>query len=170
MKNIFKLNKNINSLNRKGFSLVEVLIACTLISVTTLSLMSAASKGIELSSKAIRQVQASMLIEEGIEAVKSIRDTNWTTISNLTLGTTYYLSFDSNTNVYSLTTTPVSPVDGMFTRTVVLSAVNRDANDDIVATGTVDTGIKRVDVIVSWNSPSGTTSKNITFYLTNIFN
>lgn len=170
MKNIFKLNKNINYLNKNGFSLVEVLIACTLISITTLSLMSAASKGIELSSRAIRQVQASMLIEEGVEAVKSIRDTNWTTISNLTIDTTYYLSFDSNTNTYSLVTTPVSTIDGIFNRTIILSAVSRDANDDIVSTGTIDMGTKRVNVTVFWNSPGGTTSKNITFYLTNIFN
>jgi len=170
MKNIFKIKKKINYKSRAGFSLVEVLIACVIISLTTLALMSTASKGIELSNRALRQVQASMLIEEGVEAVKSIRDTNWETISSLNLDTNYYLFFDTNTNTWSLSTTPESLVDEIFTRTVILTAVNRDDNDDISPSGTIDTGIKRVNVTVSWPSKNDTISKNITFYLTDLFN
>lgn len=157
MRNIFK----------SGFTLVEVLVACVIISTTILALMSATSKGIELSTKALRQVEANMLMEEGVEATKSIRDTSWTTISDLTLNTNYYLSF---TNAWALGTTPVSKIDGIFTRTIVFSQVYRDSNDDISSSGTLDTGIKKVIVTVNWQSSGGTSSKNITFYLANIFN
>lgn len=168
MKNIFNLNKNTNSLNQ-GFSVVEVLIACMIMSVVTLALMSAASKGIELSNKALKQVQSGLIAEEGVEAVKSIRDNNWTTISNLSVDTDYYLSFDTNSNTWSLSETPVL-VDGTFTRKIVLSEVYRDNNnDDISSSGTLDAGTKRINVSVSWPSPNGTISRDIIFYLTNIF-
>lgn len=151
-----------------GFTIIEVLIACVIISTTTLALMAATSKGIELSTRSLRQVQANMLMEEGVEAVKSIRDTDWTTISNLTLDTNYYLSFNSNT--WTLSTTLVSPIDEIFERAIIFSEVYRDSNDDIAFSGTLDTGIKKVNIIVSWSTSSGTNSKNITFYLANIFN
>ncbi len=165
MKSIFKKNNK-----NTGFTLVEVIIACSIISLVTIALMSSASKGIELSGRALRQTQASMVLEEGVEAVKSIRDNSWTTISNLNLDTNYYLTFNTNTNTWSLGITAVTPVDSIFTRTVVFSAVNRDANDDIASSGTLDTGIKKVNVTVSWQTKTGTNSKNITFYLTNLFN
>lgn len=170
MKNIFYQKKNTNNLRTTGFSLVEVLIAGVIISLTTLALMSAASKGIELSNRAVRQVQANMLIEEGVEAVRSIRDASWTNISNLTLNTNYYLTFNTTTNTWSLDTTPTTPVDEIFTRTVFISAVNRDSNDDIASSGTLDNGTKRVKITVSWPTKNSTISKDITFYLTNFLN
>jgi len=170
MKKFFTKIKNIKSISISGFSVIEVLVACLIMSTITLIVMSGASKGIELSNKALRQVQASQLAEEGVESVKSIRDTNWSTISTLSLNTNYYLTYNTNTNIWSLGTTPVAPVDGIFTRTITFSAVNRDTNDNIASTGTLDTGIKRVNVLVSWSSEGGTNSKNITFYLTDIFN
>ena len=168
MKNIFKIKKNLNYHNKAGFTLIEVLVACVIISTTTLALMSATSKGIELSTRSLRQVQANMLMEEGVEAVKSIRDNNWTTVSSLILNTNYYLSFNANT--WTLGTTIIPPQDGIFTRKIVFSQVYRDSNDDIASSGTIDAGIKMVNVTVSWPSHGGATSKNITFYLANIFN
>lgn len=168
MKNIFKTKKKIIYKNKSGFIIIEVLIACLIISITTIALMSSASKGIELSNRSLRQIQANMILEEGVEAVKSIRDNNWTTISNLTLDTNYYLSF--NTNAWTLSTTLPSPINEIFTRAIVLSPVYRDSNDDIASSGTIDTGIKKVSVTVSWFSLGGAISKNIIFYLANIFN
>jgi Tfp pilus assembly protein PilV len=152
-----------------GFTLVEILVACGIISVTLLSLIASAQKGIELSTQALRQVQASYLLEEGAEATKSIRDANWTNISGLTLGSTYYLSYNTGTNIWSLSATP-NTVDS-FTRIVVITAVSRDGSDDITTSGgTVDTGTKKVTVSVSWPSVSGTLTKTLSFYIANIFN
>lgn len=163
-----KFSKKIS--NQSGFSLVEVLIASMLISLTTLALMSAATKGIELSNKAIRQVQASLLMEEGIEAVKSIRDNSWENISGINLNTPYYLSFDTSSNTWSLMDTPSinpeTPVDGIFTRTIVFKEVKRNDDDDISGTGTLDDRTKEVQVNVVWNS----NSKSMNFYLSDIFN
>lgn len=178
MKIFFYKNKKLISdkkFRNNGFTLIEVLIACFIISVTTLTLMSAASKGIELSSRALRQAQASMITEEGVEAVKAIRDADWSNISSLTLNTNYYLSFNTGSNTWSLSTTPsvnpATPIDGRFTRAIVFSAVYRDGNDDIVASGsTPDSGTKRVTVSTSWQSSGETISKDIVFYISDIFN
>ena len=157
----------------KGFTLVEVLVACAIISTSTFALMSAATKGIQLSNQALRQTQASFLLEEGAEAVKSIRDASWANISSLTLDTNYYLTFNTGTNTWSLGTIAVGTIDGLFTRTVVLSGVSRDGNDDIVTSGGTydDTRTKKVTVNVSWPlSDASTSSKDLSFYISDIFN
>lgn len=156
---------------KKGFSLIEVLVACTILSVSILSLISASTKGVQVSRQALRQTQAVYLLEEGGEAVKSMRNDAWNNISSLTIGTTYYLSFNSGTGKWTTTTTANS-IDSIFTRTVVLSTVNRDiTNDDIVSSGgTVDTLTKKVSVTVSYTLPNNTTStKTLSFYISDIF-
>lgn len=156
--------------NQTGFTIIEVLVACFIMTLITLTLMSAAAKGIELSNQSLRQAQAGLLLEEGAEAVKSIRDTSWPAISGLSLETNYYLYFDSGTNTWSLSTTPLALLDGVFSRSVVISSVYRDSNDEISLSGTLDTGTKKVNVIVTWPNHQNVSSKNLTFYLADIFN
>ena len=152
-----------------GFTIIEVLIACSIISIFIFALMSVASGGIKLSSLALKQTQASFILEEGVESVKSIRDSSWTNISNLTLGTEYYLTFNNTSNFGTLETTS-NTIDSTFTRKVVFSAVYRDANNDIASSGTLDTHAKKVTVTVSWVNSGVTSSKDLSFYLIDIFN
>ncbi len=166
--NNFKKNK-FRQTSTKGFSLVEVLVACAIISVSTFALISSAQKGILLSNQALRQTQASLLTEEGAEAVKSIRDTSWSTISALSLNTNYYLSYNNSTNVWSLGTSPTSLIDSVFTRTVVISAVNRDATDNIASAGTLDSRTKKITINISWPESNGTKTKTLSYYLADIF-
>lgn len=157
----------------KGFSLVEVLIACAVISISIIALMSASTKGIQLSNEALRQTQANLLLEEGAEAVKSIRDASWTNISSITPNTNYYLTFNTGTNTWSLGTTAVGAIDSIFTRIIVLSGVSRDINDDIVSSGGSydDARTKKVTVTVSWPSiDNSASSKDLSFYISDIFN
>ena len=173
----FLVNKN--NTFKKGFTIVEVIIACAIITITVLSLMSAASKGIELSGRALRQSQANTLLEEGAEAVKTIRDQNWSTISALSLNTPYYLFYNINTNVWSLSnslSTPTSsiptyPIDDIFSRQVVFEEVYRDGNDDIQEGGTyLDDSTKKVTISVSFVHSEDEISKDLVFYLADIFN
>ena len=154
----------------KGFSLIEVLIACTILSLSVLSLISASTKGLQVSRQALRQTQVAYLLEEGGEAVKSIRNDAWSNISGLTNGTTYYISFNTGTNKWTTSTTP-NTIDSIFTRTVVISAVNRDSNDDIVTSGgTLDSLTKKVTVTVTYTLPDNiSSSKTLSFYISDIF-
>lgn len=153
----------------KAFALVEVLIACSIFSIIAFSLISSTNKGINLSNVALRQVQASFLLEEGAESVKILRDNNWSNISGYTNNTNYYINFDNNTNTVSLSATP-NNIDGFFTRTIVFEPVYRDSSDDIAPSGTLDANTKKVTVTVSWLSGGVTLSKNLYFYIANIFN
>lgn len=157
-------------LKNTGFTILEVLIACSIISIAMFALMKTAEKGLRISSQALDKSQASFLIEEGAEAVKTIRNDNWLTISDLVLDVPYYLSFDNNTKKWNLTNTN-SLIDDIFTRSVVFSAAERDSNDDLVLSGgNVDSGTKKVTVSVSWDSPTGSISKSLSFYISDIFN
>lgn len=157
-----------NNFKKRGFTIVEVIIASAIITVSMLSVMSAAAKGIEFSNLALKQTEADFLLEEGAEAVKVVRDTNWSNISSLTTDTNYYLSYDNNSNIWSLGTTP-NTVDSIFSRVIVFSNVYRDGNDDIADSGTEDTGAKKVTISVSWASNGQSYSKDLSFYVLDIF-
>ncbi len=160
---LYKNKKN------KGSMLIEVIVATALISILMLALVSVAQKSLDLSERSLKQVQASFLLEEGVEAVKTVRDNSWTNISSIATGSNRYLSFDTSTNTWSLSSTP-STIDNVFTRTIVVDAVSRDSTDDIASSGTVDPNTKKVTVNVSWLSSFGTVNKSISFYIVDLFN
>lgn len=153
-----------------GFALIEILIACAIISISLFALFSAAQKGVHVSNQALLGTQATALLEEGAEAITTMRDHDWSSIGSLTDGAHYYLSFNTSTNTWSLSTTPTDPIDGVFTRFVVFQTATRDSTDDIAIGGTSDDHTKEVTVTVTFPSSDGTTtSKHITFYRADIF-
>ena len=149
-----------------GFFLIEVVVAASIIATVLILLLASIQDSVEASQRSLERTQASYLLEEGAEAVKTIRDSGWTSISGVTNGTTYYLSWNGTT--WSLTTT-LQTTD-IFTRTIVFSAVSRDTNDDIMTSGgtVADTGTEKVTVNVSWLSQSGTKSESLELYIANI--
>lgn len=163
-----------------GFTIIEVLVACSIITISMFALMQTAQKGISLSRYALEKSQASLLLEEGAEAVKSIRDNNWTTIEGVTLDTPYYLFFNTSTKLWILDSTvmnsqpgaiPAYPIDGVFERTVTIYPVNRDINDDIVSSGGVqDNRTKKVVVTTTWDKGGVSNTKSLSFYIADIFN
>ncbi len=162
MKNFFKNKKRLV----QGFMMVEVLIAASIVVVLTLSMMSVIQRGLVISRQSLHSTQAAFLLEEGAESVRIIRDNAWTNISSLSVATNYYPTFSSNTWTLSLTPNQV----GSFTRTINISAVNRNAvSGDISNIGTDDSGTKLITVNVSWQESGQTITKNLSFYISNIF-
>ena len=164
MKNFFKKN----SFEKvKGFMMVEVIIASSIMLIVTIATMTVVQKGISISHQSLHATQASFLLEEGGEAVRTIRDSDWSNISNLSTSTNYYPTFGSNT--WTLSTTP-NQIDS-FTRTVIIKAVNRDATtgDIVTSGGVLDVGTKLIVVNVSWQEGGQTITKNLSFYISNIF-
>lgn len=150
---------------KSGFALVEILVACTIISVALIALITSVQAATELSRRSVENIQVSFLLDEGAEVTKIIRDNGWSGISSLTIGTTYYPTFSSN--IWSLSTTPNTI--GAFTRTIVLDYVYRDINDDIASSGTLDTGMRKITETITWNNEKGVQTKTLTFYIGDLF-
>lgn len=152
----------------RGFGILEMVIASAILSVSLLGISSFYQNSLRVSRATTSFVQAGYLLEEGVEAVKLLRDKSWSgNIANLTSGTSYHLVYSGGSWA---TTTTVTLVDGVFDRSFVLENVNRDGNDDIVSSGgTLDAGTKKLTVSVAWGSPTGTTTKTLSTYIANIF-
>ena len=126
-------------------------------------------KALEVSQETTHHIQAGFLLEEGIEAVKSLRDDGWTSnIIPLNAGTAYYLTW--NGSKWAATTTSAQ-IENTFWRTATFSTVSRDGNDDIVASGGVnDPGTRKVRIDVTWDKKTASTTESIETYITNLFN
>ena len=167
MKNFIRKNNNAKKEKKShGFMMVEIMIAVSIMFIVTIATMSVVQKGLSVSRQSFHITQASFLLEEGGEAVRIVRDNGWTNISNLSIGTTYFPTFN---NTWILSTTS-NNVDN-FTRTVTVGNVNRDATTgDIVSSGGVlDTGTKLITVNVFWQENGRTITKSLSFYITDIF-
>ena len=158
---------------QKGSGLVEILVAVFVFSIVLSSLITASNMYLSGASDNLKSAKAAYLAQEGIEALKIIRDTNWTTISALTDNANYYLYFDTSSttnNTWKATSTmSYATVDSIFTRSFKLNSVYRDANGRIQSSGTLDNNTEKVTVSVSWQSKSTTTTKYLSTYITKIF-
>jgi len=160
------LEISMERLKQSGFFLLEVVIASAVMATILIFLVGSIQDSVEVSQRALERSQSAYLLEEGMEAVKSIRNQSngWTTLTGFSAGTTYYLSWSGS--AWSLTEAP-SAIGG-FTRTIVMSSVNRDANDDIAEVGTDDPGTKKFTVTVTWNTSNGAKTETLSFYITDI--
>ena len=150
---------------KSGFGLLEIVVGVTVISVSFFGLMSVSQISLRLVEKGAQNIQAAFLIEEGIEAVKFLRDSGWNAnIAPLNLNTDYYFSFN---NSMWLATTSQIIIDGVYERYFTVEEVYRDANDDIVPSGTQDPDTLAILVRVSWQERGRTHTVEIASYLTN---
>lgn len=168
MKSFF-LKKNKKVKHEAGFSLVEIIVAAAIISMALVSIIQIAGQSLVFSRQSTNVYVASTSLEEGAEAVRTIRDGGWGNISSLTSGTHYYLSFNNTTNAWSLGATATTT--GIYTRTVTFDPVYRDASYNVATatSGSLDTNISLVTVTVSWFESTGLITKKLSFYLSNIF-
>jgi len=156
---------------KKGSGLAEILVAVFIFSIILGSLITASNKYLSGAGENLRSTQGVYIAQEGIEAVKIIRDTNWDIIDTLSDDMDYYLYFDisSSTNNTWEATSTFSSIDSIFTRTFKLNSVYRDSDGRIVSSGgTQDLNTKKVTVSVSWKLKTSTTTKSLSTYITNI--
>lgn len=119
--------KKARSLTKKsGFSLVEVLLSVTLFIFVVTSFLGILFYGEQSTAIAGNRARAVYLAEEGLEAVRNMRDENF---NNLTDGT-YGLTLASNgvSNQWNLTG---SETIDIFTRQIDISTVDTDTKNII---------------------------------------
>jgi|SRR3989344_4931450 len=159
---------------RGGYGLIEIVVAIALVVTFVSSIAAAAHFELRAVNESARRSQVAFLLEEGVEAVRSIRDRGWTAgIQPLVSGTVYYPVFSIQ---WKLVTTDPGPLDGRFTRTVVVGDIyRRDSDADIVDVSsgdpkTIDPSTKLVTVTVQWTGTGGgTQTQAIATYITDLF-
>lgn len=130
---------------QRGFSPVEVLLAATVFAFLTTALIGAIIYGRSSTANAGDRVRAVQIADEGIEAVRNLRDAAY---ANLTDGT-YGLTQSGNQWVLSGS----SDVTGIYTRQITLASV--------------DATRKTVTATVTWPQGTSTAQVNTTSRLTN---
>lgn len=158
------------SLTKRGFSILEVVVTTGILSVLFVTISHHHKKIVDVGYLTTRSIQANFLLEEGMEAVKSLRDESWSLkIAGLSIGTPYYLYWSGTK--WTSTTTP-QMIENTFTRTFTVASTTRDVNYDIVQSGgTNDPGTRKVTIKVSWNAllSGELTLVKVDGYIMNIF-
>ena len=155
--------------NKKGISIIEILVVIAIIITALSSLLGLASFSLGVSALIKQTNQGNLLSQEVMEAVRNFRDgTFWDVdgLGKLATSTDYYPQATSSPLKWQLVQ-GTENIDG-FTRKVVFGNVQRDANFNIVESGgTPDSDTKKVTVTVSWVERERTHQVEIVTYLTN---
>ncbi|MFA5169535.1 MAG: prepilin-type N-terminal cleavage/methylation domain-containing protein [Candidatus Paceibacterota bacterium] len=140
------------NLKNKGFSLLETLIAVTIVVIGALGVFSAVAKYSTLTQNEKDSLVAAYLCQEGIEITKNIRDTNWIEgagswkdgLTGCSSGCEIdfndsalsafsaddYLYIDNSTGLYEYKTSPGSEdIETFYTREITITEVGDDELD-----------------------------------------
>ena len=157
-------------MTKKGFGLIEIVIALSIVSGSILGIFWLAYVSFNLLGESNRRSQAAYLAEEGLEVIRILRDESWSgNVETLVSGSNYYFVFDDVSRTWSVTDVDPGQVFNIFSRRVVIHDVLRDANSDIAQVGALDPDTRRVEVEVSWPERGDTEEVVLETYLTNLF-
>lgn len=131
-------------INQSGQSIVEVVIAVGIVALVLVALVTAVTVSIRNSTFSKNKSIANKYVSEGIEAVRSIRDADWTTLNNESGQINGLLN---SSGVWSFSSASDIPASG-YTRTVN------------VACNSVPGDSCNVTVTVSWISGTQTHSSS----------
>lgn len=162
-----KGNRNFLLSTHRGFGMIEMIIGSAILSVSLLGISAFFQSALKTSNVTGLSIKGDYLLEEGVEAVKFLRDAGYANnISALGTGTPHHLVWNG-TN-WATTTANVF-IDGLFERSFTVTNVTRDINDDIAA-GINDPDTKLITVSVAWGAYGATTTRSIATYIMDIFN
>ena len=134
-------------MKQKGQLLVELLLAIAIAGLVLPALFSGIATAREGRGQQQQRVEGVNLLRSTNEAVRSIREKGWATFA---VNGTYHPVISGNSWDLSAGAETVDD----FTRQIVISSVERDANGAIVPNGgTVDPSTKQVVTTVSWSKP-----------------
>lgn len=156
-----------------GFTLIEAVIATSILVVSIIAILTLAVYSRTASDQSRDSVQVANYMQEGQEAVRIMRDSDWNTIAtdgsyrlNVQAGSYPPWSLSSGTETL-----------GKYSRSVTIASVRREdtdgdgtlsAGDKIVTSGGAfdDPETKKITVTISWQSGKRTLTRSLTSYLT----
>ncbi len=138
---------------QRGQLLIELVLTIGLAALILPGLVSGLLASRDGKPQQEQRLQAIALMKETETAVKSVRDSDWATLSGLTIGSPYHPVIVSNR--WSLSSGSASTSAG-FTQQVILSSVYRTSAGAIASTSagnTLDPSTRKADITVSWTRP-----------------
>ena len=153
--------------DKGGFALLEALVSAGILSTVLAGAIGALLISTQSASTNGARVEAAYLADEGIEAVRILRDNGWgANIAGHAPSEAFYLEWDGATWV---ATTTNSLIDNIFERSIELADVYRNGSEQIAENGSLDSDTKLITVTVSWQSSDATSSRTLSAYITNLF-
>ncbi len=166
MTKFFRKNKT------RAFMTVEILVSAYIITLVILATLNIAQRSTYISRHTFYTAQGVFLAEEGAEAIRIMRDNNWTNISSKSNGVPYYFQFSGGTWV--LTTNQAYESINGVKRKVIFHGVSRDGSTRDINTGSncssgCDAGTRRVNINANWTENGQYYDKLIEFYVMDIW-
>ncbi len=148
------------SKRKKGQILAEILVALGVISIIIIAvyqLFAVTSQGREFAS---HETQATALLQEQLEAIKSIREQGW----DLLAPGFYYPTNDGSTwSLQAITGPGEAEQIGNYSRYFEIKKIYRDSEGKIALEGTEDKSTFEITAHVSWQKPRTRTISATTF-------
>lgn len=163
------MRKNHLLCNKKGLTVLEIVIVSAVIGLALVSLLGLASFSLSQSSIMNQTAQATALAREQLEVARSFRDgTSWSSgLGLLTTGVDYYPSLSGNNPPAWQMLSGAESV-GIFIRSLVFTDALRDGSGNIVESGgTADEDTKKVVSAVSWTERGRAHQVELVTYLAN---
>lgn len=144
-----------------GFGLLELIVAMGLFMIVVSAGAGGILKSYSLNRLADEEVDATLFVNEGLDAARSIANQDW---ANLSAGT---YGVDSGGGTWAFAGS--SNFSGPLTREVIVSEVYRDVTGNIVSSGgTLDPDTFKVESVVTWDfTPTRNNTVSSLAYLTN---
>lgn len=145
--------------NYFGFGIIEIIIAISIFIIIAGVATASIIGSLSINRLGEEETNANVYAQEGIEAIRSIKNQSW---ANITTGT---YGVDNSTGKWVLSGTSNS--SAKFTRQIKISAVERDGGGNIVSSGgVIDPDTMKIDSIVAWDFlPGRNNSITLTAYL-----
>jgi len=159
------MQKNKKNLIKKGFGIIEIIIAAAIISLALASLGFLGNFAIRIQTHLKQNQIATNLAVEAMEAAKAVRNESWTNFSALPIDTAYHPEKGGVPLKWSLVA-GVENING-FSRHIIFSQVLRDADFDIAENGTPDPNTRKIVASVFWNEKGKMYQVDLVSYLTN---
>ncbi|MBI2611958.1 hypothetical protein HYW54_04425 [Candidatus Gottesmanbacteria bacterium] len=132
-----------------GQSLVELLLAMGLAAILLPALLTGLISSREGKAQQNQRVEAVSLLNEAVEATRSVKEKGW---GNIATSGLFHPEIDPLDSSWLLVAAEESISN--FTRSISISDVYRDQSGNIVTTGgTLDPSTKKATITVSWASP-----------------
>jgi type II secretory pathway pseudopilin PulG len=132
----------------RGQSLIEIILVMALSAIILPALLTGLINSREGKVQQAQRTQAIYLLNETVDAVRSVREKGWAQFA--VVDGTYHTAISSSSWVLLPN---LIAVNG-FTQSITITGVSRDTNGAIVSSGgTLDPSSKNVNITISWGQP-----------------